>query len=114
MLEFLAAHPDLNVSTSFVWLPMFPRLAERRALPKTIREYAEVPIIHYWDDTKELGVEFKQRVIPDYEGETAWDAFILFDREATWSTAEEHVLVWGSTVVDQAAELFDLLEELPG
>ncbi len=113
-MEFIEAHPDLNVSFSFVWLPMFPRPAERRALPKTIDEYAEAPITHYWDDTRELGVEFKQRVIPDYDGETAWDAFILFDSEATWSTAEEHVLLWGSTVVDHEEQLFALLEELAG
>ncbi len=112
-MEFVETHPDLNVSISFVWLPMFPRPAERRALPKTIKEYSDAPIIHYWDDTRQIGVEFKQRVIPDFDGETAWDAFILFDREATWATAQDHVLGWGSTVVDEEDQLFALLKELP-
>ena len=77
------------------------------------QEYSDAPIIHYWDDTRQIGVEFKQRVIPDFDGETAWDAFILFDRDATWATAQDHVLSWGSTVVDEEDQLFALLEELP-
>ncbi len=93
---------------------MFPRPAEWFALPRTIGEYADAPIVHYWDDTRRIGVEFKQRVIPNFDGEIAWDAFILFDSRATWANAQDHVLGWGSTVVDQEEQLFALLEELPG
>ncbi len=98
---------------SYVWLPMFPAPMERSALPKRVAEYAEASIAHYWDDTGEIGVAFKRRVIPEFQGEMARDAFVLFDGAATWENAREHVLGWGSTVVATEKRLFGLLAALP-
>ena len=98
--------------TSYVWLPMFPRPVEWFALPRTASEYADGPITQYWDDSERIGVEFKQRIIPDFDGDVARDVFILFDREATWENAGKHVLGWGSTVLSEQDRLFAMLEEL--
>ncbi len=86
---------------------------ERFALPDRAAEYADAPIAQYWDDTKAIGLEFKERIVPGFaSGDTVWDAFVLFDGEATWADAGDHVLGWGSTVVDTEEELFGLLEGL--
>ena len=91
---------------------MFPRFAERWALPKMADEFAGQSIAQYWDDTKGIGVEFKQSVIPEFSGKVAWDVFVLFDAQATWANAGEHVLGWGGTVVGKEQELFGLLQGL--
>ncbi len=91
---------------------MFPRFAERRALPRMVGEFTGRPIAQYWDDTKGIGVEFKRRVIPEFSGKVAWDVFVLFDAQATWADAGEHVLGWGSTVVGTEQQLFALLQAL--
>ncbi|MEE8558992.1 MAG: hypothetical protein V3T14_13995 [Myxococcota bacterium] len=100
------------MSVSYLWLPMFPRFAERWALPRIAGEFTGRPIAQYWDDTKGIGVEFKRRVIPEFSGKVAWDVFVLFDAQATWADAGEHVLGWGSTVVGTEQQLFRLLQAL--
>ena len=97
---------------SYVWLPMFPKPMEHSALAKRASEYAEAPIAHYWDDTGEIGVEFKRRVIPEFQGEMARDAFVLFDGEATWADAGGHVLAWGSRILETEQRLLALLDAL--
>ncbi len=101
------------LSVSYVWLPMLPRFAEKRALPRMVSEFGDARIAQYWDDTRGVGLEFKSRVIPDFGGKVAWDVFVLFDADATWESAGEHVLGWGSTVVGKEKQLFELLEALP-
>ncbi len=91
---------------------MFPRLAERRALPKVAAEFDGGPIRQYWDDAKAMGPEFKRRIIPAFDGDVAWDVWVLFDEEATWDTAGKHVVGWGYTVVATREELFDRLESI--
>ncbi len=91
----------------------FPKAMERSALAKTVSEYAKAPIAHYWDDTGEIGVAFKRRVIPEFQGEMARDAFVLFDREATWVDAGGHVLAWGSRILETEQRLLALLDALP-
>lgn len=93
----------------YVWLPMFPRLAERGALPKVAMEFDDPQIRQYWDDARAVGREFKERVIPAFEGEVAWDVWVLFDEEATWDEASEHVVGSGYTVAATREDLFDRL-----
>jgi len=69
-----------------------------------------MPARQYWDDAKALGKEFKERFVPRYGGKIAWDVWVLFDEKATWDTAGEHVVAWGSTVVATEAELVAQLE----
>jgi hypothetical protein len=85
---------------------MFPRFQERRALPRAAASYADAPLAQYWDDTRQVGREFKQRILPSYPRDVAWDVYVLFDEQATWETAANHVVSWGHTVEDAADELF--------
>ncbi len=64
----------------------------------------------YWNDAKTVGREFKERVIPGFDGEVAWDVWVLFDKKATWDSAGEHVVDWGSTVVATEEALIARLE----
>lgn len=109
--EFLDARPELDVSLHYVWLPMFPRVAEQRALPKMVERFADPATAQYWDDTRALGKDVKRRILPDFSGDVVWDAFILFDAAATWADAGEHVLGSGFTVEAQKERLFALLAQ---
>ncbi len=91
---------------------MFPRVAERRALPKMTAQYAESPGTQYWDDSKRLGIELKQRIVPAFKGDVVWDTFLLFGPEATWADAEDHLQVWGYPIVEQKEQLFATLSKL--
>lgn len=91
---------------------MFPRFSERRALPKVTEEFDSVQVRQYWDDAKAVGREFRERLIPGFDGEVAWDVWVLFDEETTWDSAEEHVVGWGSTVVATEEALFARLERV--
>ncbi len=97
---------------AYVWLPMFPRFMEWRAITKMAAAYANAPLSQYWDDTKEVGRDFKRRIVPEYPKDVAWDAYVLFDPEATWETAGEHVLGWGYTVEETQQRLFEHLARL--
>jgi hypothetical protein len=108
----LESRRDLEVSVFYVWLPMFPRLAERSALPGVTQEFDGTRIGQYWDDGKSVGREFKERIIPGFDGDVAWDVWVLFDEEATWDSAAEHVVGWGYTVVATEQELFSRLESV--
>ncbi len=90
---------------------MFPRFVERRALPEIVLEFERASIAQYWDDTSAVGREFRDRIVPSEEhpGTIAWDVFVLFDAEATWATAKEHVVAWGRPVEARADELFEAL-----
>jgi len=86
---------------------MFPRPVERSELPDAVRELTGH--MQFWDDERTVSRELKSRVLPSYPGDVPWDLFVLFDAEATWSTAGEHVIAWGGTVEDEQARLATLL-----
>ncbi len=97
------------MSVHVVWLPMFPRLMEWWALPGMVEEFAGWGVPQYWDDENLLSREVKRRIVPEVDSEIPWDIFILLGPEATWATAEEHVLGWGGTVVQEMGRLKALL-----
>lgn len=96
----------------YVWLPMFPRPSERRALPDVAREFGSGRVRQYWDGAKVVGRVFKERVVPDFRGNVAWDVWVLFDEGATWDSAGDHVVGWGFTVAATRERLFARLEAL--
>lgn len=112
MRSHLESHRDLAIPVFYVWLPMFPRLAERRALPKVAAEFGVGQVRQYWDDAKAVGRGFEERIIPAFDGDVAWDVWVLFDEGATWDSAGHHVVGWGYTVVATREELFDRLESI--
>lgn len=57
-----------------------------------------------------LRIRVRGRIIAGFAGEVAWDVWVLFDEEALWDSAREHVVAWGSTVVATEEELFARLE----
>jgi hypothetical protein len=91
---------------------MLARFFERRGLPKVAEEFAGAPVRQFWDDRRAVGREFKERIIPGFHREVAWDVWVLFDEQATWDSAGEHVVDWGSTVEATEEELFAHLDGL--
>ncbi len=92
---------------------MFPSFMERRELPEAVAEVSDRGFTQYWDDEKAVAREFKERIIQEFNGDIGWDAYVLFDQEATWENARDHIVSWGSTVMNKADQLFDHLERLP-
>ena len=92
---------------------MFPLFMERRQLPEAVAEFSDRGFTQYWDPEKAVGREFKERIIQEANGDVVRDAYVLFDQEATWENASNHIVSWGSTVMNKADQLFDHLERLP-
>lgn len=113
--EYLDAHPHLDVALHYVWLPMFPRVAENRALSGAVSAFGRPGLTQYWDGARRLG-ERLHGLAPDVPvaggGEVLWDAFLVFDADATWDTAGAHLLGGGSTIVEEQGKLFTLLDKL--
>ncbi len=86
---------------------------EERELPEAVAEFSDRGFTQYWDDEKAVGREFKERIIREFSGDIGWDAYVLFDEEASWENAGDHVVSWGTTVMNKADQLFDHLERLP-
>ncbi len=86
---------------------------ERRELPEAVAEFSDRGFRQYWDDEKAAAREFKERIIQEFNGDVRRDAYVLFDEEATWENAGDHVVSWGTTVMNKADQLFDHLERLP-
>ncbi len=86
---------------------------ERRELPEAVAEFSDRGFTQYWDDEKAIGREFKERIIQEINGDVGRDAYVLFDEEATWEIAGDHIVSWGATVMNKADQLFDHLERLP-
>lgn len=114
--DYLNAHADLDLALHVVWMPMFPRVAENRALPGSVSAMTLPNLTQYWDDTRDLGRHFRGVVPPDvvFPGaeEILWDAFLVFDAQATWDTAGAHLLGAGATIVKTHDKLSLLLDEL--
>ena len=89
---------------------MFPRMQERWSLPGAVGELARFR--QFWDDERGVSAEVKERILPGYEGEVPWDLFILFDPQATWGDASQHVRGWGAPVIAEKDRLDALLGSL--
>ena len=69
-------------------------------------------VIHLWDQQDLLGNWFVNQ-LPSYQGST-WDAYLLFDKEAKWTSQFPTLVSSGSSVIDQkdalAQSIFPILE----
>ncbi len=90
---------------------MYPRPMEWWALPGMVEEFADFE--QFWDNERTVSADVKRRIVPAFDGEIPWDMFILFETEARWTTAGEHVTASGYTVLHTQAELFAALGDVP-
>lgn len=56
-------------------------------------------MVHLWDQQDLLGKWFVNQ-LPGYQGST-WDAYLLFDKEAQWTSRFPSLISSGSSVIDQ-------------
>lgn len=99
MQEQLEQHPSAQLQVYAIWLPMMPTDArsEWRA-----RLLSDRRVTHYWDEDRVSGLWFAQANTADlgYAG-IVWDAYFLFDRDASWDEAPAPVVSAGSPVVNR-------------
>ena len=56
-------------------------------------------VVHLWDQQDLLGNWFVNQ-LPGYQGST-WDAYLLFDKDAKWTSQFPTLVGSGSSVIDQ-------------
>lgn len=111
--ELLEKNPAARVRVYAVWFAMYPG-DDRDDWPRDL--LSDPRVIHFWDEEKQLGKFYKKHFdMTDYAPEALWDAYILYDREATWESAPSEPVIVGSTIVSTrehlAAEWPQVLEK---
>ena len=70
---------------------------------------------HDWNGSKTVGGWFTENVKScDALGPVAWDAYYLFDKDATWEDAPSPVVACGTPVYKAANALAEALEKIFG
>lgn len=67
-------------------------------------------VVHLWDQQDILG-NWLVNQLPDNQGST-WDTYLLFGKEATWTTQPSTLISSGSTVIDQKDTLVQSIRPL--
>jgi len=101
-----------------VWFRMYPGDAEER-WPHEI--LVDGRVIQTWDEPKAVGRWFMTHLSdlkPSRGGDgrfpqqvdALWDSYLLFDRDAAWTSTPDGLLSWGFTVMRTRAKLADDLQ----
>ena len=85
-----------------VWLPM---VASDRRDRWPSRLLTDRRVRHWWDSERKAGDAFAFLLGGDREGGPLWDAFLLYDRDATWQQSPPKPLSWGCPLVEDRDRL---------
>lgn len=95
--ELLEKNPAARIRVYAVWFAMFPGDDRGDWRPDVL---GDLRVIHLWDEEKKAGKFYKEHLnLRDYRAEALWDAYILYDREATWESVPSEPVSWGYTIV---------------
>jgi hypothetical protein len=73
----------------------------------------DLRVSHFWDASGVVGQEFLERFGVDFGG-LDYDFFLLFDRDATWSSIPPRPVSSGATVISDSERLADSAATLLG
>jgi hypothetical protein len=87
------SHPDAHLSILIVWIKMYA--AETYDLAKgAAQRFREDPrVVQFYDPEKLLGLAVAESLGAP-EGEVAWDFYLLYDRDSTWSERAPLPIEW--------------------
>lgn len=89
--------PELEVYS--VWLPMLPGDARGKWKASVINDSRAT---HFWNGNRKVGRWFSKNAEGCAPlGPVAWDAYFLFDREATWGDVLSQAVICGTPIVQQ-------------
>ena len=99
---------DLNVYV--IWMPMLASDERSRWKASMIDDPR---MTHFWDGSHAIGKWFTENVKSCVSlGPIAWDAYYLFDKEATWEEAPSPVVACGTPVYKATEALAEALEKI--
>ena len=116
--DLLEKNPAADVRVFVVWFRMYPGDQES-AWPREI--LLDRRVIQTWDEPKVAGRWFMSHLSglrPSRGGDgrfpqrddALWDSYLLFARDATWTSAPTGVVSWGYTVMRTRQKLSDDLQ----
>ena len=82
--NILEALPDERIRVYVVWTPVL-REDGRAQVPAATDLIQQDRVQHFWDEDKSLGNSFGSIVALPRQRTLAWDVYLLFDGEATWT-----------------------------
>ncbi|HEX2463650.1 MAG TPA: hypothetical protein VHR17_03430 [Thermoanaerobaculia bacterium] len=94
-------HPELDVAVYAVWFSMVDTDERERWQPGLLDDPR---VRHFWDEGKVAGRWFAahdQTLGVDFEGETLWDVFFVFSRDARWNELPTAMTAWGRPVIQE-------------
>ena len=111
----LKRYPRLQLRVYAVWYEMYPGDSPA-AYPAAQKQLPDPRVMHWWDQSKDVGRWFYNVVPTNTKGDIQWDAFYLYGKEAAWSGNEQPVplLTWGRTILTDRKKLSDKLAEIAG
>lgn len=118
--EILDAHPGVKVRVYAISFRMLPsdRVAEWLVDPYDL--LSDPRVDHFWDEDRVIGRWYAGREDERSEGSgdrVEWDAYFLYDPDATWDDSPPEPVSWGRTIVQTREKLrrdFDRLSNQLG
>lgn len=108
----LDKYADEDLKTYVVWMPMLAT-DERDKWKSSLLDDSQ--LTHYWNGSRTVGKWFTENMKSCKSlGPVAWDAYYLFDKDATWDEAPAPVVACGTPVFRATEPLAEALEKLFG
>ncbi len=106
--DLLAAHPGAPVRVYAVSFHMLPsdHLARRLVWPEDAM--VDPRVLHFWDETRAVGLWYEENVTRRGRPEkqrVEWDAYFLYEPEATWGDAPPEHVSWGRPIIGSKQQL---------
>lgn len=114
--EILEKQPDADLHVYAVWFSML----ESDSRPRWPRDALTDPRVeHFWDEKRVLGrwyaddlkLKLWSRTLGTWT-DALWDAYLLYDPEARWSSGPRPLFAWGTTIMETREELRAKLKAL--
>ena len=98
--ELLASEPGADIHVYAVWMPL-TRTDMRSAWNPNL--LPDKRVTHYWDEDRISGYWFSEHV--SHQQPLAWDAYFLYDADATWDDVPSPLIGTGYTIIANAKRL---------
>ncbi len=108
--EVLDKYAEEDLKVYVVWMPMLAT-DERDKWKASLID--DPRMTHYWNGSQTVGRWFTENMKScDSLGPVAWDAYYLFDKDATWEDAPAPVVACGTPVFKATDALAEALEKI--
>jgi len=109
--DILARDTAAEFRVYAIWFNMYPG-DDRSRWDVTLLEDARVTRL--WDEQKIVGRWLVDQKVVDYDGDTLWDAYLLFGPKAIWDATLARLISWGEPVYLRKRELEGALSSILG